>query len=498
MSIQAVLFDFDGTLADTLPLSFHAFQAVFKQYDHREVTRDELIAMFGPTEEDIIGGNFADPSSVPQAIDDYYALYEQGHFGEFQNDGHIVELLQALKSQGMKLGVITGKSRRAYQISAGALDLDRFFDISITGDDVVKPKPDPEGILSALRTLGIDSSNAVFVGDSNADILAGKAAGLLTYGVRWLSTFQSQAYDVPPDGVFDSVDEFRQLLRLNNIIPMTFNSRQQAADITALEQLCSDADSVQLSADLEHLVKEDGDHALLCYRGNQLIGLLSWFASEGDYAQINAMVHPDYRREGVFRSLLQQAKKDIAPLAVHRLSYRVPSSSQAGLRAAQATGADFERSEYSMLYAHTESRGPVPADVHLLPSLPEDFEFMVSCSSQAFGDSEDSTREYFLQTNEPERITYIAWAGSRRIGLIRVNYVNEATAFIHNFCILPACQGQGYGGKVLRQTVDFLLQKNYSSIRLGVVTENKRALDLYLGAGFKINSEYKYYSGSLA
>ncbi|WNS42363.1 HAD family hydrolase [Paenibacillus sp. MMS20-IR301] len=214
MSIQAVLFDFDGTLADTLPLSFRAFQAVFKQYDHREVSRDELVTMFGPTEEGIIGGNFADPSSVPQAIEDYYSLYEQGHFEEFQNEASILELLQALKQQGLKLGVITGKSRRAYQISAGALELEHYFDIAITGDDVVKPKPDPEGIHTALRTLGIDSSSAVFVGDSNADILAGKAAGLRTYGVRWLSTFQSQAYDVPPDGIFNSVAEFRQLLKV--------------------------------------------------------------------------------------------------------------------------------------------------------------------------------------------------------------------------------------------------------------------------------------------
>jgi hypothetical protein len=67
-------------------------------------------------------------------------------------------------------------------------------------------------------------------------------------------------------------------------------------------------------------------------------------------------------------------------------------------------------------------------------------------------DHREVTREYFTQTNEPERITYIAWTGSQRIGLIQVNYVNEDTVFIHNFCILPACQGKGYGGKVLRQT----------------------------------------------
>lgn len=497
MSIQAVLFDFDGTLADTLPLSFRAFQAVFKQYDNREVTRDELVAMFGPTEEGIIGGNFTDQASVPQAIEDYYSIYKQGHFEEFQNNEHILGLLQALKAQGMKLGVITGKSRRAYQISAGALDLERFFDISITGDDVAKPKPDPEGIHSALRTLGIEPSQAIFVGDSNADILAGKAAGMQTYAVRWLPTFQSQAYDLAPDGILENVAELQRLLQLNNIIPMTYHSKQQAADIKALEQQCSQADSIQLSSDLEHLVKEDGDHALLCYREDQLIGLLSWFAAGGNEAQINAMVHPDYRREGVFRGLVTRAGQDIAPLGIHKLSYKIPGGSETGHRTASALGARFSRSEYAMSYDSLTTLQPVPEDLHLLPATLADWEFIISCSSQAFGESEEETREYFTETDEPERVTYIAWAEGRAMGLIRVNYINEDTAFIHNFCILPSCQGKGVGGKVLRQTLGLLLQKPYPVIRLSVVTENVRALNLYIRAGFKINSEYRYYSGSL-
>lgn len=284
----------------------------------------------------------------------------------------------------------------------------------------------------------------------------------------------------------------------NNIIAMTYHSTDQADAIRWLEQQCRQAASFPLSSDLEHLVKEDGDHALLCYRGDQLIGLLSWFASEGNYAQINAMVHPDYRRQGVFRSLLQRAREDIRPLGVQKLSYRIPHGSEAGLSAAQSLDAGFDRSEYAMSYAaRTDITSQATSDVRLLPAESQDFGFMVSCTSLAFGDPEDSAREYFTQTDEPERVTYIAWAAGRRIGLIRVNYVNEDTAFIHNFCILPACQGQGYGQNVLGQTVELLLQKPYSTIRLSVVTENARALNLYLSAGFKINSEYKYYSGSL-
>lgn len=204
-----------------------------------------------------------------------------------------------------------------------------------------------------------------------------------------------------------------------SIIAMTSHSKEQEAAVRLLEQQCRQAASFHVSSDIEHLVKEDGGHALLCYRGEQLIGLLSWFASGGDYAQINAMVHPDYRRGGIFRSLLQRAREDIAPLGVQKLSYRIPHGSQEGLRAAQSLGAVFDRSEYAMSYAHTEA----------------------------------ATREYFLQTDEPERITYMAWTEGLPIGLIRVNYVNEDTAFIHNFCILPSCQGKGYGGIVLRQPV---------------------------------------------
>ncbi|SDX67240.1 HAD family hydrolase [Paenibacillus sp. CF384] len=212
MSIQAVLFDFDGTLADTLPLSFNAFRSVFKQHDHREVTNDELVAMFGPTEEGIIDENFTNKAAVLQAIEDYYSFYEKGHDHNVPNEQELVDLLQHLKEQGVKIGVITGKSRRAFAISSEALQLQQFFDVTITGDDVDKPKPDPEGIHKALHILGVDSSNAIFVGDSNADILAGKAAGLRTYGVRWLSTYQSSVYDILPDGLFNSVAQFYKLL----------------------------------------------------------------------------------------------------------------------------------------------------------------------------------------------------------------------------------------------------------------------------------------------
>ncbi|MFD0695422.1 HAD family hydrolase [Paenibacillus sp. GCM10027628] len=68
MTTNLILFDFDGTLADTLPSSFAAFRTVFKKYDRQDVTNDMLVSMFGPTEDEIISMNFNNKELVQKAI----------------------------------------------------------------------------------------------------------------------------------------------------------------------------------------------------------------------------------------------------------------------------------------------------------------------------------------------------------------------------------------------------------------------------------------------
>jgi phosphoglycolate phosphatase/pyrophosphatase PpaX len=75
--------------------------------------------------------------------------------------------------------------------------------VVITGDDVKIPKPDPEGILLAMAHLGASAANTVFVGDSNADVKAAKAANVLSVGVNWLSVSQTTGgFDPQPDRVY--------------------------------------------------------------------------------------------------------------------------------------------------------------------------------------------------------------------------------------------------------------------------------------------------------
>ncbi|OAB39253.1 hypothetical protein PMSD_04815 [Paenibacillus macquariensis subsp. defensor] len=79
LTIKSVLFDFDGTLADTLPLSFKAFRSVFLKYENKLLTDKEIIDTFGPTEEEIIGKNIFNKDLVNEAIEYYYVIFEK-HF----------------------------------------------------------------------------------------------------------------------------------------------------------------------------------------------------------------------------------------------------------------------------------------------------------------------------------------------------------------------------------------------------------------------------------
>lgn len=236
--IRAVLFDFDGTLADTLPLTLHVFQDIFKRYDNRMVSKEQIIAMFGPTEEGILTANMKYRGLLPTAIEEYFELYRNWHASLVHSSPAISQMLQALKEQGIAIGIITGKGRRAYQISNEALGLSKYVDIVITGDEVTRPKPDPEGIHAALAALHVRADEAIWIGDSNADIEAGLAANVHTIGAKWFSTVQSATFEKAPHEIFSQPSELTELVQ-QSLAHLAIEWRQLhwAKRIQALSQI---------------------------------------------------------------------------------------------------------------------------------------------------------------------------------------------------------------------------------------------------------------------
>ncbi|ETT66145.1 HAD family hydrolase [Paenibacillus sp. FSL H8-0457] len=206
-TIQAVLFDFDGTLADTLPLSFKAFRAVFLKYEGQRLTDVEIVQTFGPTEEEIIANHLSNSAHVDEAVEYYYEVFEQDFQEHVQVSEAVQDLIVKLSDLRIPMVIITGKSRRCLDICLRNLKLDGYFAATITGDEVERSKPDPEGIFKAVQLLGLRTSDVVFVGDSDADIAAGKSAQVLTIGAHWFDTVQNAQFAVEPDNIFTRPDQ---------------------------------------------------------------------------------------------------------------------------------------------------------------------------------------------------------------------------------------------------------------------------------------------------
>lgn len=212
MKFETVLFDFDGTLANTLPLTIHGMQAVFEKYDQRILDGPGIIAMFGPTEDGMIADNFQHQHAINEAIQFYYTIYARDHQEYVGQNPQINNLLSELRKRDIVTGVITGKSRRAYALSEKALGFEKLFDSVVTGDDVAEPKPNPEGIIKTIEKFHANPETTIYIGDSNWDVMAGQAAGIHTAAVQWLEMAQSSEYPANPDYLWHDVDEMIRLL----------------------------------------------------------------------------------------------------------------------------------------------------------------------------------------------------------------------------------------------------------------------------------------------
>jgi pyrophosphatase PpaX len=207
-----IVFDFDGTIANTLPLIYKTFNTVLEPRIGRILPDAEIRSHFGPPDQ-VILGRYVDEAERETAFAEYIDLYEQDHDEHVYLYEGMYDLLQKCKEEGIRVGIMTGKSRVSANISLRKLGIEQFIDVLVAGDDVAMPKPHPEGVLAAIAQLGrIDAENGAMVGDSAADIFAGRGSGLYTIGVTWGVPEHDDLRAAKPDVICENVEELRAAL----------------------------------------------------------------------------------------------------------------------------------------------------------------------------------------------------------------------------------------------------------------------------------------------
>ena len=211
---KAIIFDMDGTLVSSLPVIYHCENEISEKYLKASLTLEDVIAKFGPPAHKIITDMTENlPDAVQRrAVSDYYECYRTQVPSRGLAFPGIPELLRKIRGSGRRLALFTGVEKNMMEYTLTPFKLSEFFEIRVTADDIKKSKPDPEGINLALTRINASPKESMYVGDSPADIVAGKAAGVLTGAALWSPENRGDPTTEHPDHEFRSVQQLSDFL----------------------------------------------------------------------------------------------------------------------------------------------------------------------------------------------------------------------------------------------------------------------------------------------
>jgi pyrophosphatase PpaX len=212
--IQAVLFDLDGTLAETMSVIIECYREVFKHYLGRAYSKAEIMAILNTAgrPETVVIGERIPKEKVDEAVNLFRSLYAKRLRAEARVYSGVMKLLLELSFSGQQVALVTGKSRWGTEFTLEEFGINSYFQALITGEDVEEPKPSPQGVLQAVQRLGSDASKTLYVGDAPIDIEAGRAAGVLTGAALWGATAKEKLLDMMPDFAFETVEDLEKIV----------------------------------------------------------------------------------------------------------------------------------------------------------------------------------------------------------------------------------------------------------------------------------------------
>jgi pyrophosphatase PpaX len=205
---RTVLFDLDGTLIDSGEIILASFRHATRTVLGREIPDRELLAAVGGPglREQML---MLDASRVEDLIRTYREHNEPLH-ADLQACPGIAGLLERLRAEGRRLGVVTAKRRATVRLAFDVCPIGGYFDVVVGSDDTERHKPHPDPILAALERLGASPEEAAYVGDAPFDVQAAKAAGVYAIAVGWGGIHSQERVEAEgPDAFVHTAEELR-------------------------------------------------------------------------------------------------------------------------------------------------------------------------------------------------------------------------------------------------------------------------------------------------
>ena len=220
LTVDAVMFDLDGTLIDSVPIYYKIIDIVFAKLGVPAVSREALMEAMDDGEFD---WNCVLPehmkSRKTELTGKARGIIDEIAPAMFDKQIKLIpgteDLFKEIAITGIKIGLVTSTPAQMMAVKMIPLSeagLEKQLRVIVTADDVRNKKPSAEPLIQCSQKLGVPLKKCVYVGDTRVDIRAGKAAGMKTVGV--LSGFDD--YDAlkkeTPDAIIDSIAQLSEIL----------------------------------------------------------------------------------------------------------------------------------------------------------------------------------------------------------------------------------------------------------------------------------------------
>ena len=207
---QTVLFDLDGTLADTIPLIVASSRPACRSVRAEEAVAARARAWIG---RPLLPALLEESPDHGHALDRTYREWNLANTARLirRYDG-VPEMLVALATASVTTAVATSKRRETARLALKGVGIDHLVDVVAALEDTTRHKPEPDPLLHAAASLGVEPAGCVYVGDATVDILAARAAGMAAVAVTWGAGERTALVATRPDAVFDTVPDLTAYL----------------------------------------------------------------------------------------------------------------------------------------------------------------------------------------------------------------------------------------------------------------------------------------------
>lgn len=213
---DAIVFDLDGTLADSAADIGLALRRAFEDLEIRVQRPIESLVDGSPLEEIFaVAAPGADTPLFERFVSRYRAHYQATGHSQTRLYPGVIETLEALSllAPRPRLAIATSKRAEAARGLAMTTGIARYFDvIDGTGGSSMRHKPAPDLLLAVARALSVDPARALMVGDTARDIAAGRAAGMCTAAVLYGLGSREDLRAASPDHTLEDIEDVLSLV----------------------------------------------------------------------------------------------------------------------------------------------------------------------------------------------------------------------------------------------------------------------------------------------